>query len=211
MGSTPVNRRRTRREGRAVGSCPSPPHVPSPRARPRPLRPEPHRPPPHRRPENGPLQLPPRAPAGGRLRPPHRGHRPGPLRRRRRGRHHREPPVGRARLRRGPRPRRPARALPPEPPHRPLPRGRGGARRLRSAGLAYAEGPGLGGPHAPYHQTRRTDRYRAALEALVAAGHAYYASATPEALEAMRQRLATPENPAPKYDAATRMQMENSL
>src|SRR5690606_34650583 len=57
----------------------------------------------------------------------------------------------------------------------------------------------------------RTDRYREAVEARVAAGHAYYAFDTPEALEAMRQRLATPENPAPKYDAATRMQMENSL
>lgn len=82
---------------------------------------------------------------------------------------------------------------------------------LRWAGLDYDEGPGLGGPHAPYHQSLRTDRYREAVEALVAAGHAYYAFDTPEALEAMRQRLATPENPAPKYDAATRMQMENSL
>ena len=42
-------------------------------------------------------------------------------------------------------------------------------------------------------------------------GHAYYAFDTPEEIEAMRKRFATEENPSPKYDAATRGEMTNSL
>jgi glutamyl-tRNA synthetase len=82
---------------------------------------------------------------------------------------------------------------------------------LRWAGLAYDEGPEVGGPHVPYRQSERTALYREAAETLVAGGHAYYAFDTQEALEAMRQRLQSPENPAPRYDAATRGQMENGL
>ncbi len=41
-------------------------------------------------------------------------------------------------------------------------------------GLDWDEGPGVGGPHAPYFQSERLDRYRAAARELVAAGRAYY-------------------------------------
>jgi glutamyl-tRNA synthetase len=41
-------------------------------------------------------------------------------------------------------------------------------------GLDWDEGPGVGGPHAPYFQSERLAGYRAAATALVAAGHAYY-------------------------------------
>ena len=41
---------------------------------------------------------------------------------------------------------------------------------LRWLGLAWQEGPDVGGPHAPYEQSRRRPLYRAALEALHAAG-----------------------------------------
>ena len=45
---------------------------------------------------------------------------------------------------------------------------------LRWLGLDWDEGPEVGGPHAPYFQSERLDRYRTAAHALVAAGHAYY-------------------------------------
>src|SRR5919205_4683357 len=45
---------------------------------------------------------------------------------------------------------------------------------LRWLGMDWDEGPGVGGPHAPYFQTQRYDRHRAAGAALVAKGLAYY-------------------------------------
>ncbi|MGD9903378.1 MAG: glutamate--tRNA ligase [Vicinamibacterales bacterium] len=45
---------------------------------------------------------------------------------------------------------------------------------LRWLGLDWDEGPGVGGPHAPYFQSERLDRYRTAAHELVAAGRAYY-------------------------------------
>jgi len=44
---------------------------------------------------------------------------------------------------------------------------------LRWLGLRWDEGPDVGGPHAPYAQSRRLTRYRAALERLHAAGLIY--------------------------------------
>jgi glutamyl-tRNA synthetase len=82
---------------------------------------------------------------------------------------------------------------------------------LRWAGLAYDEGPEAGGPHAPYHQSQRKALYEHAARDLLAAGHAYHAFDTEDEIDAMRARLTTPENPAPKYDAATRMGMRNAL
>ncbi len=45
---------------------------------------------------------------------------------------------------------------------------------LRWLGLDWDEGPDVGGPHAPYYQSARLDRYRAAARALVSQGLAYY-------------------------------------
>jgi len=44
---------------------------------------------------------------------------------------------------------------------------------LRWLGLAWTEGPDVGGPHAPYRQSQRLAHYRAALERLHAAGRIY--------------------------------------
>ena len=44
---------------------------------------------------------------------------------------------------------------------------------LRWLGLDWDEGPGVGGPHAPYEQSGRYPAYRAALDRLIASGHAY--------------------------------------
>ena len=41
-------------------------------------------------------------------------------------------------------------------------------------GLDWDEGPGVGGPHAPYFQAQRFDAHRAAVERLLASGAAYY-------------------------------------
>jgi glutamyl-tRNA synthetase len=45
---------------------------------------------------------------------------------------------------------------------------------LRWLGLDWDEGPEVGGPHAPYFQSERLDRYRAAARELVTSGRAYY-------------------------------------
>jgi glutamyl-tRNA synthetase len=45
---------------------------------------------------------------------------------------------------------------------------------LRWLGLDWDEGPDVGGPHAPYRQSERTDRYVAALDALAARDLVYW-------------------------------------
>jgi len=82
---------------------------------------------------------------------------------------------------------------------------------LRWCGLEPDESPAHGGPAAPYRQSERKDRYAEYAQQLVDGGHAYYAFDTPEELEAMRERLKTPDNPAPQYDARTRTGMRNSV
>jgi len=44
---------------------------------------------------------------------------------------------------------------------------------LRWLGLDWDEGPDVGGPHAPYRQSLRLARYDAAVERLLASGHAF--------------------------------------
>ena len=57
---------------------------------------------------------------------------------------------------------------------------------MRWLGLYWDEGPGVGGPHAPYFQSERLDKYRTAAEALVSSGHAYRCYCRPEDLKAKR-------------------------
>jgi glutamyl-tRNA synthetase len=57
---------------------------------------------------------------------------------------------------------------------------------LRWLGIDWDEGPDVGGPFAPYYQSKRVDRYQAAVEKLLAGGHAYRDYATPEELHAER-------------------------
>ncbi len=53
-------------------------------------------------------------------------------------------------------------------------------------GLTWDEGPDCGGPFAPYRQSERSDRYAAALDGLLAAGHAYPCFCAEEATEDRR-------------------------
>ena len=44
---------------------------------------------------------------------------------------------------------------------------------LRWLGIDWDEGPEIGGPHAPYFQSERLDRYRAAAQQLLDSGQAF--------------------------------------
>jgi glutamyl-tRNA synthetase len=63
---------------------------------------------------------------------------------------------------------------------------------FRWLGIGWDEGPEVGGPHAPYFQSQRSDRYQEAINGLVARGAAYYDYAKPEEMEAER-KVATDE------------------
>jgi len=58
---------------------------------------------------------------------------------------------------------------------------------LRWLGLAWDEGPEVGGAHGPYFQSERFDRHREAAARLVASGHAYRCYCTTERLQHERQ------------------------
>jgi glutamyl-tRNA synthetase len=74
---------------------------------------------------------------------------------------------------------------------------------LHWLGIDWDEGPEVGGPHAPYHQSKRRDIYQEYARKLIAAGHAYYCFCTPERLEMVRkEQLSRKENP--RYDGLCR-------
>ncbi len=69
---------------------------------------------------------------------------------------------------------------------------------LRWLGLDWDEGPDIGGPHAPYVQSERTERYWAALDRLIAAEAVYPCTCT----RADIQRAASaphPDEEGPSY------------
>ncbi len=70
---------------------------------------------------------------------------------------------------------------------------------LRWLGLAWDEGPDVGGGYGPYRQSERTELYRAAVLRLQESGKAYRCFCTPERLEAMRKQQAAAKQP-PRYD-----------
>ncbi len=81
----------------------------------------------------------------------------------------------------------------------------------KSDGSGNETGVRYKGTFGPYHQSKRREHYAFCAQQLVDAGYAYYAYDTVGEIEKMRERLRTPENPNPKYDSQTRMQMRNSL
>jgi glutamyl-tRNA synthetase len=74
---------------------------------------------------------------------------------------------------------------------------------LRWLGLDWDEGPDVGGPHAPYRQSQRMDRYREATERLLAQGDAYPCYCTEEELE-QRRKEALARGEPPGYDGRCR-------
>ncbi len=59
---------------------------------------------------------------------------------------------------------------------------------LHWLGLKWDEGPDVGGPHAPYRQSERTEVYREHVARLLADGHAYRCFCTRERLDEARRR-----------------------
>ena len=70
---------------------------------------------------------------------------------------------------------------------------------LRWLGLAWDEGPDVGGPSGPYRQRERLESYRAAAAALLGAGRAYRCFCPEERLEELR-RGALAAGRTPRYD-----------
>jgi glutamyl-tRNA synthetase len=74
---------------------------------------------------------------------------------------------------------------------------------LHWLGIDWDEGPGIGGPHAPYRQSERREIYQEYARKLIEAGHAYYCFCSPERLETVRkEQLSRKENP--RYDGLCR-------
>ena len=73
---------------------------------------------------------------------------------------------------------------------------------LRWLGMDWDEGPGVGGPYAPYRQSERRDQHLEIVRALVEAGEAYESFSTPEEVEA-RHRAAG-RDPKLGYDGFDR-------
>ena len=82
---------------------------------------------------------------------------------------------------------------------------------LAWCGIDYDEGPEKDAGKGPYRQSERKELYHKYVQRLLENGHAYYAFDSKDDLDAMRERLATKENPSPKYDANSRMSMQNSF
>ena len=74
---------------------------------------------------------------------------------------------------------------------------------MRWLGLTWDEGPGIGGPHAPYFQSQRGDLYREHAGALIGSGRAYRCYCMPEEIEARRAQMAE-RGEAPRYDGKCR-------
>ena len=71
---------------------------------------------------------------------------------------------------------------------------------MRWLGLTWDEGPGVGGPHAPYYQSQRLAQYRDMAEQLVRSGHAYYCYCSPDDLKQRREQAEAAGNALWKYD-----------
>ncbi len=74
---------------------------------------------------------------------------------------------------------------------------------LHWLGIDWDEGPDVGGPHAPYHQTERKEIYQRYARELVDSDHAYYCFCTPERLNIMREEQRQ-RGVQPHYDRTCR-------
>ncbi len=77
------------------------------------------------------------------------------------------------------------------------------ASTLAWAGIAFDEGPGIGGDFGPYVQSERSEIYSAHAQQLLNEGKAYRCFCTPEELEASREKQVA-EKRDPAYDRRCR-------
>jgi glutamyl-tRNA synthetase len=75
---------------------------------------------------------------------------------------------------------------------------------LRWLGLAWDEGPDVGGPCGPYRQSERSEIYREQVERLVANGSAYPCFCTKERLDALREEQRARKDSVMGYDGLCR-------
>ncbi|MBP9853112.1 glutamate--tRNA ligase [Candidatus Saccharibacteria bacterium] len=66
---------------------------------------------------------------------------------------------------------------------------------LRTLGIAYDEGPDIGGPFAPYVQSERLSTYQKWAQKLIAAGRAYADPYTTEEFQIFREQAQTTKKP----------------
>jgi glutamyl-tRNA synthetase len=74
---------------------------------------------------------------------------------------------------------------------------------LHWLGIDWDEGPDVGGPHAPYHQSQRKSIYLEYAQKLIDRGKAYYCFCTPERLARVRQEQIKRKD-SPHYDGTCR-------
>ncbi|MDO8622440.1 MAG: glutamate--tRNA ligase, partial [bacterium] len=74
---------------------------------------------------------------------------------------------------------------------------------LRKLGLTWDEGPDIGGPHAPYVQSERLERYQAAAQTLIERGSAYRCDCSAERLQQLRDAQTAAQQPT-RYDGHCR-------
>lgn len=74
---------------------------------------------------------------------------------------------------------------------------------LHWLGLSWEEGPEVGGPHAPYHQSERKEIYQEYASDLIERGRAYYCFCSPARLEELRKEQQRQKQP-PHYDGRCR-------
>lgn len=66
---------------------------------------------------------------------------------------------------------------------------------FRWLGMDWDEGADKGGPHGPYYQSQKTERYQVAVRELIEKGHAYRDYATPEELASERETAEKEKRP----------------
>ncbi|MGA4508864.1 glutamate--tRNA ligase [Propionibacteriaceae bacterium G1746] len=71
---------------------------------------------------------------------------------------------------------------------------------LKWLGLAYDEGPDVGGDHGPYRQSERLGTYRPYVDQLIADGHAYYCWCSTERLAELRAQQQASKQSVTGYD-----------
>src|SRR5207253_3017147 len=66
---------------------------------------------------------------------------------------------------------------------------------FRWLGRTWDEGAEVGGPHGPYYQSQKLERYQGAVRELVEKGHAYWDYATEEEVKAERAAAEAEKRP----------------
>ncbi|VAX19690.1 Glutamyl-tRNA synthetase @ Glutamyl-tRNA(Gln) synthetase [hydrothermal vent metagenome] len=74
---------------------------------------------------------------------------------------------------------------------------------LAKLGLKWDEGPDIGGPHTPYRQSERSEKYETAIKTLLDNGSAYHCYCSTADLEADRKKFITAGHP-PRYSGKCR-------